>query len=106
MMRDFELLKLREEEVQKQQILNEETLKVEKMKLENMEKELRNKIKEVEDQKLQLERKISNDIAFAKLQAHQEMQDEKLDIMEKKKVLQEDMLKVDQLKESLNTFTL
>ena len=67
LLKDFELLKLREDEVEKQARLNEEVLKVEKMKLENMEKELKNRLKEVEDQKLQLERKIVNDVAFAKL---------------------------------------
>ncbi len=43
------MLSLREEEIDKSRRLNEETAKVEKMKIDAMERELKQKIKDVDE---------------------------------------------------------
>ncbi len=54
LLKDFEMLSLREEEIDKSRRLNEETAKVEKMKIDAMERELKQKIKDVDEQLLQM----------------------------------------------------
>lgn len=48
-LKDFELLRMREEEVDKQRHLNEETVKIQKQKIDNYENELKEKIKKAEE---------------------------------------------------------
>ena len=72
-LKDFELLKMREDELNKQARLNEETLKVGQMRLETLEKDLKNKIRDVDEQKLQGERKTETDKQLAKLEVYREV---------------------------------
>ncbi|EGR28012.1 hypothetical protein IMG5_184820 [Ichthyophthirius multifiliis] len=105
-LKDFELIRLREEQIEKQKALNEESEKLGKAKITNLEKELKEKIKKAEDSQLIIEKKYNNDIAYSKLEAHRELEVEKLELLEKKKILDEDLYKIKQMKVFfLNQFT-
>jgi hypothetical protein len=60
-MRDFELINLREADLEKQKKINEERMTVEKLKLETLQKDLYSKMREVDEQKLHGERKTETD---------------------------------------------
>ncbi|KAL4502122.1 hypothetical protein ABPG72_000357 [Tetrahymena utriculariae] len=104
-LKDFELLRMREHEIDKQRILNDETLKIQKQKLENLEQELKEKIKKAEEYALIIEKKYQNDLAYTKLEAHRDLEAEKLEIIEKKRILDEDMYKIKQVKETAAQLT-
>lgn len=48
-LKDFELIRLREDQIDKQKQLNEESAKIYKQKIDNLEKELKDKIKKAEE---------------------------------------------------------
>jgi hypothetical protein len=41
-----------------------------------------------------IEKKYNNDIAYTKLEAHRDLEAEKMEILEKKRILDEDMYKI------------
>lgn len=56
-LKDFELLRMREDEVDKQRLLNDETIKIQKQKIDNYEQDLKDKIKKCEEAQLIIEKK-------------------------------------------------
>jgi len=45
-----------------------------------------------------VEKKYQNDLAYTKLEAHRDLETEKLEILEKRRALDEDIFKINQMK--------
>ncbi|KRX11042.1 hypothetical protein PPERSA_05151 [Pseudocohnilembus persalinus] len=101
LIKDFEMLKLREEAVEQQRQVNEEQLEAQKLKYENMIKEYKFKINELETQRRQNEQYADDQKSMVKLEVNRQVQSEHLDFMEKKKQLDQEIYRIDSIKESL-----
>ncbi|CAD8051446.1 unnamed protein product [Paramecium sonneborni] len=102
-LKEHEMIKLKEQEIEKQRIANEESLKFQKAKLDVMERDLSKKLAEANGNEDVIRRKYEAQIHAAKATAETEFYEEREQIRNKLKQLEGDLRNMDNLKNTIKT---